>query len=139
MSAEEGEMALRVQQAGRLAEAARLAWGIFFLGSAAFNALVTAPDAEAVFTAFVGLSWTQAAPLVRAILPVAAAFTLLVVGFEVVVGLLILSRRTARLGVIISLAWLAALVPFLGSYGLVNVALIPAVALLLRRSYDRTP
>ena len=31
--------------AGRLVNVTRIAWGVFFLGSAVFNALITAPNA----------------------------------------------------------------------------------------------
>jgi hypothetical protein len=66
------------------------------------------------------------------------AFTVLVVAFETTVGLLILHRRSARFGIVISLAWLAVLIPFLNGYGLVNVVLIAALAPLLRYDYDRS-
>jgi hypothetical protein len=64
------------------------------------------------------------------------AFTLLVAAFEITVGLLILRRRTARVGIGISLGWLAVLIPFLDGYGLVNIVLIAALLPLLRYDYD---
>jgi hypothetical protein len=125
--------------AGRVADVIRMAWGMFFLGSAAFNALVTAPEAGTVYVAFADLSWPPAGPLVRdLIVPVGTAFTYLVAAFEVVVGLLILNRRTARLGILISLGWLVVLIPFLGHYGLANVVLIAALVPLLKRDFHPT-
>ncbi len=122
--------------AGGMANVPRIAWGVFFLGSAVFNALITAPNAEQVYLSFAGLSWPVAEQLVRnLVVPVGMAFTLLVVAFEITVGLLILRRRTARIGIVISLAWLAVLIPFLDGYGLVNVVLIAALAPLLRYDY----
>ena len=117
----------------------KIAWGVFFLGSAVFNALITAPNAEQVYLSFAGMSWPVAEQLVRhLVVPDGMAFTLLVAAFEVTVGLLILRRRTARVGIVISLAWLAVLIPFLDGYGLVNVVLIAALAPLLRYDYDRS-
>jgi hypothetical protein len=55
-----------------------------------------------------------------------------------VVGLLILNRRTARLGILISLVWLVVLIPFLGHYGLANVVLIAALVPLLWRDFHPT-
>ena len=68
-------------------------------------------------------------------MPVGAAFTYLVAAFEVAVGLLILNRRTARLGILISLGWLVVLIPFLDRYGLANVVLIAALVPLLWRDF----
>jgi hypothetical protein len=61
---------------------------------------------------------------------------LLVAAFEITVGLLILRRRTARVGIGISLGWLAVLIPFLDGYGTVNIVLIAALAPLLCYDYD---
>jgi len=58
-----------------------------------------------------------------------------VAAFEVVVGLLILDRRTARLGILISLGWLVVLIPFLDRYGLANVVLIAALVPLSWRDF----
>ena len=65
--------------AGRLANVTRIAWGVFFLGSAVFNALITMPNAEQVYLSFAGMSWPVAEQLVRHLVaPVGMAFTLLV-------------------------------------------------------------
>jgi hypothetical protein len=78
------------------------------------------------------MSWPVAEQLVRHLVaPVGMAFTLLVAAFEITVGLLILRRRTARVGIGISLGWLAVLIPFLDGYGTVNIVLIAALAPLL--------
>ena len=122
-----------------MANVTRIAWGVFFLGSAVFNALITAPNAEQVYRSFESLSWPVAEQLVRnLVVPVGTAFTFLVAAFEITVGLLIVHRRSARFGIVISLAWLAVLIPFLNGYGLVNVVLIAALAPLLRYDYDRS-
>jgi hypothetical protein len=126
----------RHAQAGQFANVTRIAWGVFFVGSAVFNTLITAPNAEQVYLSFAGMSWPVAEQLVRhLVVPVGMAFTLLVAAFELAVGILILRRRSARLGIVISLAWLGALIPFLDGYGLVNVVLIIALAPLLRYDY----
>jgi hypothetical protein len=123
--------------AGRLVNVTRIAWGVFFLGSAVFNALITTPNAAQVYLSFAGMSWPVAEQLVRRlVVPVGMAFTLLVAAFEITVGLLILRRRTARVGIGISLGWLAVLIPFLDGYGLVNIVLIAALLPLLRYDYD---
>ena len=123
--------------AGRLANVTRIAWGVFFLGSAVFNALITAPNAAQVYLSFAAMSWPVAEQLVRhLVVPVGMAFTVLVAAFEITVGLLILRRRTARVGIAISLAWLAVLIPFLDGYGLVNIVLLAALLPLLRYDYD---
>ena len=120
-----------------MANVTRIAWGVFFLGSAVFNAVITAPNAEQVYRSFESLSWPVAEQLVRhLVVPVGMAFTVLVVAVEITVGLLILRRRSARFGIVISLAWLAVLIPFLNGYGLVNVVLIAALAPLLHYDYD---
>src|SRR5690242_1934720 len=122
--------------AGRIPNVARIAWGVFFLGSAVFNALITAPNAEHVYLSFASLSWPVAEQLVRNfVVPFGMPFTLMVAAFEITVGVLILHRRTARFGIVISLAWLGVLIPFLDGYGLVNVVLIGALLPLLRYDY----
>lgn len=126
--------------AGRGAEAYRVVWGVLFLAAAAFNAVVTIPQARDVVGALAGLSWPGAEILVRELmLPVAAAFIGVVVAFEMLVGTLLLSRGArVRWGLWAALAWLVGLLPFLGIYGLANVVLGAAMIPLLRRRYDRS-
>jgi hypothetical protein len=123
-----------------MAQAYRIVWGVFFLASAVFNAVVAIPAARDVLRAFADLSWPGAEFLVRELmLPVAGSVIGVVVAFEAVVGALILSRGPkVRWGLWASLAWLGALIPFLGPYGLANVVLVATVLPLLRRRYDRS-
>jgi hypothetical protein len=63
--------------AGRMANVTRIAWGVFFLGAAVFNSLITMPNAEQVYLSFAGMSWPVAEQLVRHLVaPVGMAFTL---------------------------------------------------------------
>jgi hypothetical protein len=71
----------------------------------------------------------------RLILPVAVPFAVLVVVFEFVTAALLLSRRHAHIGLVLSLGWLAALIPFLGWYALANVVLLVVLAPLVRPTF----
>jgi len=70
----------------------------------------------------------RAEQLVRdIIIPMAGPFTLAVVAFELITGVLVLGRgRWARVGLWAALAWLAGFIPFLGAYALANVVLMPS-------------
>lgn len=127
-------------RAGPLATGYRIVVGLFYIGSAVFNLLVSFPNAHVVYEAFADLAWPGAEQLVReVVLPIAGPFTLAVVAFELVAGALLLGRgRWARLGLWAALGWLAVLVPFLGVYGVANVVLILTFVPLLRTEPDRS-
>ena len=108
--------------AERAVSAARLAWGVFFAGSAVFNMVFLVPHARPILQWCASVSWPGADALVQhLIVPVSVPFAVLVVGFELVTAVLLLVPRYARVGLALSLGWLAALIPFLGWYGIVNV------------------
>jgi hypothetical protein len=126
--------------AGSLRTGYRMVVGIFYVGSAVFNLLVSLPSARAVYEAFADLAWPGAEQLLRdVIIPMAGAFTLAVVAFELVTGLLVLGRgKWARVGLWAAVAWLAGLIPFLGVYAVANVVLILTFVPLLRSEPDRS-
>lgn len=125
--------------AGAVATGYRIVVGLFYVGSAVFNLLVSYPNARAVYEAFADLAWPGAEQLVRNVItPIAGPLTLAVVAFELVTGVLVLGRgKWARVGVWAALAWLAALIPFLGVVGVANVVLILTLVSLLRTEPER--
>lgn len=130
---------IRRPQAGRWANVGRVVVGAYFLLGATFNAIVTYPDAAAVYEAFAELSWPVFDSFVRqVVLPLAQPVTLLVIAFEFAVGSLIVSRsRWTRRAIQAAVLWHVALIPFLSFYAIVNVVVAAAIALLLRRDYLR--
>jgi hypothetical protein len=126
------------RQGGRAVTVARIGWGVFFAGSAVFNTVFFVPHARSVLQWCASVSWPGADLLVqRLILPVSAPFAVLVVCFELATAVLLLVPRYARIGWVLSLGWLAALIPFLGWYALANVILLALLVPLARRSYRR--
>ena len=124
--------------AGSAITVARICWGVFFAGSAAFNTVFFVPHARSVLQWCASVSWPGPDLLVqRLILPVSAPFAVLVVGLELATAVLLLVPRYARIGWALSLGWLAALIPFLGWYALANVILLALLVPLVRRSYRR--
>jgi hypothetical protein len=102
--------------------AARLAWGVFFAGSAVFNMVFLVPHARSILQWCASVSWPGASAIVEhMIVPVSVPVAVLVVGFELVTAVLLLVPRYAPIGLALSLGWLAALIPFLGWYAIVNV------------------
>lgn len=117
----------------------RIAWGLFFVAAAVFNAVVTLPNSEMVLESFAALALAGADTLLRALLPYAAGLVAAVVAMEAVVGALILSKgMRARAGLGASMAWLVGLIPFLGWYAVVNVLLTAALVPVVRREYPRS-
>lgn len=135
-----GSRVTSVPSGGRTTNAYRIMWGLFFLGAAVFNAVVTIPSARSVLRAFADLSWPGAETLVRELLlPNAAAVIGLVVIFEAAVGAMILARGlSATLGLWLATGWLLVLVPFLGVYAVANVVLAVSMLPLLGRRCERS-
>ena len=128
--------------AGSAITVARICWGVFFAGSAAFNTVFFVPHARSVLQWCASVSWPGPDLLVqRLILPVSAPFAVLVVGFELATAVLLLVPRYARIGWALSLGWLAALIPFLGWYAIANVILLALLVPLAGRIYrcDHAP
>ena len=124
--------------AGSAITVARICWGVFFAGSAAFNTVFFVPHARSVLQWCASVSWPGPDLLVqRLILPVSAPFAVLVVGFELATAVLLLVPRYARIGWALSLGWLAALIPFLGWYAIANVILLALLVPLAERIYRR--
>jgi hypothetical protein len=123
----------------KVANGYRIGWGLFFVASAVFNAVITLPNAEKVMEAFEGLSVPGADALLRALMPFAAGLIAAVVVMEAVVGALILSKgNRARLGLAASMAWIVGLVPFLSWYGAVNLVLAVSLITVIGRDYDKS-
>jgi len=123
----------------KLSNGYRVVWGLFFLASAVFNAVITLPNAERVLQAFEELSVPGADALLRALLPYSAGLIAVVVVFEALVGVLILSKGSwARLGIGVSIAWIVVLIPFLSWYGVVNILLAITLVPVFKHHFDRS-
>jgi hypothetical protein len=121
---------------GRAVSAARMAWGVVFAGSAVFNMVFLVPHARSVLQWCASVSWPGASAVVQqVIVPVSVPFAVLVVGFEFVTAVLLLVPRYAGIGLALSLGWLAALIPFLGWYAIVNVIALVLLMPLAWRIY----
>jgi hypothetical protein len=125
--------------AGRLATAGRLALGVYFLLMAAVNILITLPNANATYDGLARLSWPHFGWIPELISGLAVPFTILLVAWEIAVGVLLLScGRAVRVALWAALFQVLALAPFLGWYEVVNLATAVLVAVLLTRTHDRT-
>ena len=127
--------------AGTWRNAARLAFGGFYLAMATYNATITLPNAAASYTdiannlAWPGFDWL----LLHLVVPAAVPLTVLLIAFEVSVAALVLSkRRRVRLGLLAAVAFMICLAPLLSWYELANVPLVALALLLLGRDYDRS-
>jgi hypothetical protein len=127
--------------AGRWRNAARLAFGGFYLSMATFNATVTLPNAVAFYTsiadktAWPGFDWLMR----HLVVPAAVPFTVLLIAFEVAVAVLVLSKgQRVRLGLLAAIAFQIGVAPLMSGYELGNVPLVAWALLLLGRDYDRS-
>lgn len=116
--------------------------GVIYLGAAFFNALYTLPRANepGTFDGYADGAWFGLLEqFIRDVFaPNGMLFMAAVVVFEIVVGLLILSRGTAvDWGIGASLLWVLAIMPFLAwPYVLVNVGLVFVQGAVVLRRYD---
>jgi hypothetical protein len=127
--------------AGRWRNAARIAFGGFFLAMAAYNTTVVLPNAAASYTdiannlAWPGFDWL----MLHLVVPAAVPLTVLLIAFEVAVAVLVLSKgRRVRLGLLAAIAFMSGLAALIGWYELFNVPLVALAVLLLARDYDRS-
>ena len=127
--------------AGRWRNAARIAFGGFFLAMAAYNTIVVLPNAAASYTdiannlAWPGFDWL----MLHLVVPAAVPLTVLLIAFEVAVAVLVLSKgRRVRLGLLAAIAFMSGLAALIGWYELFNVPLVALAVLLLARDYDRS-
>jgi len=118
--------------------------GLFYLASAVFNGLYTVPLTREpdAFEGYADGAWFGfLADFMRGFFTDnGTLFMILVIIFEVIVGVAILSsHRWVDYGVFASLLWVVAILPFLAwPYLLVNVALVLAQGALLLRTYDHS-
>lgn len=126
--------------AGRAATTARLALGLYFFAMAMVNVFVMLPNARDNYADLADLSWPGFAWVPEVVIdPVAVPFTVLLIVWEIAVGVLLLSRaRAARLGLWAALVQVLALAPFLGWYEIPNLLTAAVVVWLLRRRHDRS-
>ena len=114
----------------------------FYLASAVFNGVFTLPRADdgEVFDGYADGAWFSfLEDFMRDVFaPNGVVFMAVVIVFEVIVGVLILGRaERVDLGVVASLLWVVAILPFLAwPYLLVNVVLFMAQGALLLRRFD---
>jgi hypothetical protein len=127
--------------AGTWRNAARLAFGGFYLTMATFNATVTLPNAAKFYTdiasnsAWPGFDWL----LLHLVVPAAVLLTVLLIAFEVGVAALLLSKgQRVRLGLLAAIAFQIGVAPLMSWYELGNVPLVAWALLLLARDYDRS-
>jgi hypothetical protein len=127
--------------AGRWRNAARLAFGGFYLAMATYNVTVILPNAAASYTdiahnlAWPGFDWL----MLQLVVPAAVPFTVLLIAFEVGVAALVLSKgQRVRLGLLAAVAFQVGLAPLMSWYELGNVPLVAWALLLLARDYDRS-
>jgi hypothetical protein len=127
--------------AGRWRNAARLAFGGFYLAMATYNVTVILPNAAASYTdiahnlAWPGFDWL----MLHLVVPAAVPFTVLLIAFEVGVAVLVLSKgQRVRLGLLAAVAFQVGLAPLMSWYELGNVPLVAWALLLLARDYDRS-
>jgi len=127
--------------AGRWRNAARLAFGGFYLAMATYNVTVILPNAAATYTdiahnlAWPGFDWL----MLHLVVPAAVPFTVLLIAFEVGVAVLVLSKgQRVRLGLLAAVAFQVGLAPLMSWYELGNVPLVAWALLLLARDYDRS-
>jgi hypothetical protein len=127
--------------AGRWRNAARIAFGGFFLAMATYNTTVVLPNAAESYTniadelAWPGFDWLMA----HLVVPAAVPFTVLLIAFEVAVAALVLSKgRRVRIGLLAAIAFMIGLAPLMSWYELANVPLVAGALALLARDYDRS-
>ena len=127
--------------AGTWRNAARLAFGGFYLAMATVNATVILPNAAAFYTsiadktAWPGFDWLMR----HLVVPAAVPFMLLLIAFEVSVAVLVLSKgQWVRLGLLAAIAFQIGLAPLISWYELGNVPLVAWALLLLARDYDHS-
>jgi hypothetical protein len=127
--------------ASRWRNAARLAFGGFYLAMATYNTTVTLPNAAAAYKqiadelAWPGFDWL----MLHLVVPAAVPLTVLLVAFEVAVAVLVLSKgRQVRLGLLAAIAFQVGLAPLISWYELGNVPLVAWALLLLARDYDHS-
>jgi hypothetical protein len=127
--------------AGRWRNAARLAFGGFYLAMATYNITVVLPNAAATYTdiahnlAWPGFDWL----LLHLVVPAAVPLTVLLIAFEIGVAALVLSKgQRVRLGLLAAIVFQVGLAPLMSWYELGNVPLVAWALLLLARDYDRS-
>jgi hypothetical protein len=126
---------------GAWRNAARLAFGGFYLAMATYNTAVILPNAAKSYTdiantlAWPGFDWI----MLHLVVPAAVPLTVLLIAFEVSVAVLVLSKgQRVRLGLLAAIAFQIGLTPLLSWYELGNVPLVAWALLLLARDYDRS-
>ena len=127
--------------AGKWRNAARIAFGGFFLAMAAYNTTVVLPNAAESYTnianelAWPGFDWV----MLHLVVPAGVPLTVLLVAFEVGVAVLVLSKgQRVRVGLLTAVAFMIGLAPLMSWYELANVPLMAGALALLARDYDRS-
>jgi len=115
--------------------------GLAYLAAAGFNTVYTLPRADELDGYADGAWFAFLGDFIRDFwMPNGTPLMILVILFEIAVGLAILSQgRMVDLGVVASLLWVLAVLPFLAwPYLLTNVVLALLQGVLLLRRYDRS-
>ena len=118
----------------------RILWGMFFIVSSIINLFITLPN-PVLYKSFAELTFFHfyRRLLLSIAFPNAYLITGLVVVFELVVGVLILSKKAAvRRGLIFSASWLLFVFPSMGWYTLFSPIFIIIPWLIGRYRYNRS-
>lgn len=113
--------------------------GLAYLGAAGFNTIYTLPRSDELDGYADGAWFGLLENFMRDVfMPNGFVFMAAVIVFEVAVGLLVLSRgHLVDLGVIASVVWVLAVLPFLAwPYLITNLVLVLLQAVVLLRRYD---
>lgn len=115
--------------------------GVAYLAAAIFNTIYTLPRSDELDGYADGAWFPFLETFMRDVfMPNGDLFIILVIAFEVVVGILILSRSIyVDVGVSASVVWVLAVLPFLAwPYLLTNIVLALMQGVLLLHRYDTT-
>lgn len=121
----------------------RIIFGLFYLAAAVFNFTYTSRNPQPLYDWFAenALIPFYKDFLLSVVVPNLDSIILLVVVFEIVVGVLILSKQNfVKMGLSLGIIWALFLVPLLpiGPPMLTNLILASLQAFLLRKEYDKS-
>lgn len=114
--------------------------GVAYLAAAGFNLVYTLPRSDELDGYADGAWFGFLGDFIREVfMPNGTVFMSLVILFELTVGLLILARgRSVDVGVVASVLWVLAVLPFLAwPYLITNLVLVALQGIVLLRRYDR--
>ncbi|WP_147534783.1 hypothetical protein [Bacillus marasmi] len=115
----------------------RMIWGLFFLGSSVFNLTYTFshPEFFEQFSEY-ALFNVYAVVIEKLVVPYAEIFTVLLVLFELFVGVFVLGKNNfVKVGLYASLVFTIVLIPVIPPYTYTNIVTAIVPIYLLRKQY----